>query len=172
LAAVLRALKAQADAGEVVVGLAQPRAVLAGVGAQRPILVIPDATHVELEGLPGPPPFRDLLGEHRGVARGAEGLLGHQAGGLVIAVSVARASLEARDQHQRAVDAHDPNHLAQDVLLAPLLQRFVETFGEAVIDDAREVLVVDAVVAVGEEQLLSADEAEAIEVGSCERGGG
>ena len=81
----------------------------------------------------------------------------------VIAVSVARVSLEARDQHQRAVHAHDPNHLAQDVLLAPFLQGFVEPLGEAVIDDAREVLVVDAIVAVGQEQLLGADEAEAVE---------
>jgi len=162
-AAVLRALEAQADAGEVAEGLAQPRAVLAGVGADRPVLVLAHTAHVQLEGLPGTQPFRNLLRKHRGIACGAEGVLGHQPGGLVIAVTVARVSLEAGDQHQRAVDAHDPDHLAQDVLLAPLLQGLVEPFGEAVIDDAREVLLVDAVVAVGQEQLLRADEAEAVE---------
>ena len=50
-----------------------------------------------------------------------------------------------------------------DVLAAPLLERFVEPLREAVVDHRREVLLVDAVVPVGQQQFLGADQAERIE---------
>jgi hypothetical protein len=42
------------------------------------------APRVEFEGLPGPEAFRELLGETRGVRRGAERLLGENGGSLVV----------------------------------------------------------------------------------------
>jgi hypothetical protein len=81
----------------------------------------------------------------------------------VVAVAVALVALEARDQHHRPLGADHAHHVAQHVLLAPLLERLLEALGEAVVHDRREVLLVDAVVTVGVEQLLGADQAQAVE---------
>ena len=49
------------------------------------------------------------------------------------------------------------------VLAAPLLERFVEALREPVVDHRREVLLVDAVVLVGGQQFVGADQPERVE---------
>ena len=85
------------------------------------------------------------------------------AGRLVVAVAVALVALETRDQDERALHADHADHVAKHVLAAPLVERLVQALGEAVVGDRREVLLVDAVIAVGDRQLLGADQPEAVE---------
>ena len=65
-AAVLRSLEAEAEAREGLVRVAEPRAVLAGVDAQRPVLVLAHAAHVELQRLPRPQASRICSGNIAG----------------------------------------------------------------------------------------------------------
>ena len=162
-AAVLRPLEAQAVARHVVVGIAQRRAVLAAVDAHRPVLVLAHAADIDLEGLPRPQTFLDLLGERVGIARHLERELRDQPGGLVVAMAIALIALEARQQHERTARANHPHHIAQHGFLAPLLEGLFEPLREAVVDHRGEVLLVDAVVAIGHAQFFSANQAEPVE---------
>src|SRR5690349_24497147 len=81
----------------------------------------------------------------------------------MIAVTIALVPLESRDDHERAFGANDTNDVAEDVLAAPLHQRFLEALGKAVIDRGGEVLRVDPVILVGAAELLGANEAERVE---------
>jgi hypothetical protein len=81
----------------------------------------------------------------------------------VIAVTVALISLEARDQHEGTLCANHPNDVAQNVLMAPLLERLIEPLGKPVVDHAREVLLVDAVVSIRNQELLRPNQADGIE---------
>ena len=81
----------------------------------------------------------------------------------MVAVAVALIALKARDQHQRPLEANDVDDVAKDVVPAPFVERFVEPLREAVVDDGREVLSIDAVVAVRDEQFLGPDQADGVE---------
>ena len=81
----------------------------------------------------------------------------------MVAVAVASVALKPRDDDHRAIHPDDANDVAKDVLAPPLLERLVQALGEAIVRNAREVLVVHAVVAIGNEEFLGADEAERVE---------
>ena len=162
-AAVLRSLEAQAQARERLIRVAEHRVVLAGIHADRPVFALAHAAHVQLQRLPRPKTRGDLLREHLRVARQLERFLRDQPRRRVVAVAVALVSLEPRDEHERPLGADDADDVAEDVFLAPLLQRLVETLGESVIDHRAEVLPIDAVVPVRDQQFLGPDQPEAIE---------
>src|SRR5262249_11358797 len=146
-AARLRALEREAAAREVLVALAEPRAEGPGVDGQGEVLVFVDAADVDLERLPGAEALGRLLGKRRGIAGPRAGLRGEEARGLVLAVTVARRALEARDDDERAEEPDRPHHVAEHVLLAPLLEGLVQPLRVAVVDDGGEVLLVEPVVA-------------------------
>ena len=172
-AAVLRALKAQSQCRELLVALAQPGAERPGVDGDVPAVVgrlaaaaerVLEIAAVELERLPGSEPLvAYLFGERIGVAGQVKRFLGHYAGRLVVAVAVLRAAVEAGDERQRAVDANDPDDIPQNVLFAPLPERLFQILGVAVVDQSGEILVVETVVAVGNEEFLGADQAQPVE---------
>src|SRR5439155_11604272 len=97
--AVLRSLEREAEPREILIRIANHRIVAAGVDANRPVLVLAHAAHVQLERLPGPPSFRDLLRKHVRIAGGAIRILRDESGRLMIAVAVARVALKSRDEH-------------------------------------------------------------------------
>src|SRR5262249_23605595 len=97
-AAALRSLKGHARPREGVVGVAEPRAVLTRIDANRPVLVRTHAADVDLERLPRPQPVGDLFRKLFRIAGGLERFLRDHAGGLMVAVAVALVALEARDQ--------------------------------------------------------------------------
>src|SRR5262249_48073229 len=156
-AAVLRALKAEAGAREVGVRIAEPRTVGRRVDANRPVLVLPDAAHVQLQRLPRPEPLAHLLGKDRRIAGDAIRVLRNQTRGLMVAVAVALVPLEPRDEHQRPLHADDADDVAEDVLASPFHERLLEALRESVIDRGGEVLLIDAVVLVRGEQFLGPD---------------
>ncbi len=78
-------------------------------------------------------------------------------------MAVARVALKTRDEHERPIHPDDPDDVAKDVLLAPFLECFVQAFGETVVGDGREVLIADAVICVRVEQLLGANQTQAVE---------
>ena len=159
----LGALKAQAEVGELLVRAAQPGTVLPGVRPERPVFVFPGATHVELEGLPRTQALFDLLRKGLRVPGQVERLLRHETGGLVLAVAVPFVALEARDDDEGPGHPNHPHEVAQDGLPTPLVQRFLEPLRVAVVGGRGEILLVDAVVLIGQQQLLGPDETEAIE---------
>ena len=80
----------------------------------------------------------------------------------MLAVAVAGVALPARHRRPSGRSrADDPNHVAQDRVASPLLDRLVQPLREAVVGDAGEVLLVDAVVAVGDRELLGCASARA-----------
>jgi hypothetical protein len=101
--------------------------------------------------------------KHLRVGGGLEGVLRDETGGLVVAVTVALVALEPRNQHERAIPADDAHDVAQHRLAPPLLERLVEAFREAVVDDRREVLPIQAVVAAGHLQFLGANQSDRVE---------
>src|SRR5207253_7884817 len=105
--AVLRALKRETEAREILVRLAQPRAVLAGVGAQRPLFVLAHAAYVQFQRLPRAQAVANLIGKHARVAGDAKRILRDEAGGLMVAVPVALVPLASRDHDARTVHAND-----------------------------------------------------------------
>jgi hypothetical protein len=105
----------------------------------------------------------DLFGKCRRIAGHAVRFLGHHARRLVIAVSVAVVPLEPGDQHERPFGSNNAHHVPQHVLATPFKQCLFEPLREAVIDHARKVLLIDAVVLIGAQQLLGADQTERIE---------
>src|SRR6267142_3625134 len=99
-AAVLRSLIAESDAREVRVRLAEPRTVHRRIDADRPVLVLANAAHVQLQRLPRPQSFFDLFGEDIRIAGDTVGVLRDQTGRLMVAVAIALVTLEARDHHE------------------------------------------------------------------------
>ena len=82
---------------------------------------------------------------------------------MVVAVSVPPRTVEPTDDHERAVEADDPHHVPEDGLAVPAAEGFVHRLGVAVVDRRREVEVVQAVVASGEDQFTGPDQTEAVE---------
>ena len=123
---------------------------------------------VDLEGLPGLEACGDLVGEDGGVAGGVEDFLGDLSGDLVLAVAVGGCADEDGGDDERAIEADGADGIVEDALVAPLGEGFFLGFGEAEVDLGAEELI-DAHVAVGDEEFLGADEAECIfEVGGHE----
>src|SRR5262249_56458185 len=145
-AAVLRSLKREAEARERLVRLAQPGTVLSRVGANRPLFVLANPAHVELQWLPRAQALPNLIRKRARIARDTTRVLRDEAGGLMVAMAVARVALEACDHDERSIDADDADDVAEDVLAAPLHQRFLEPLREAVVDHRREVLSIETVV--------------------------
>jgi hypothetical protein len=81
----------------------------------------------------------------------------------VLPVPVALVPLPTRDHNERTEVADDSHHVPQHVGAIPVLQRFVEPLGEAVVGDGREVLLVEAVVAPRQLELGGPNQAKAIE---------
>ncbi len=174
-AADLGALKAQAQGRELLVALSQPRAEGSGVDVDVPAVIGrlgartgqpsgPEIAAVEFERLPRPQPLlADLLRESIRVPGSGECLLGRDSRDLVIAVAVSRSAVEAGDEHQGAIDANDPHDVPQDVFSAPLPERFVQVLRVAVVDQRGEVLIVQAVIPIGNQHLLRPDQAQTVE---------
>ena len=118
-AAVLRSLEAQAPPRERLIRVAEHRIVLARVDPDRPVLVLAHAAHVQLQRLPRPEPLRDLLGEHRRVARPCRTPPASSAPRPMVAVAVALVALESRDDHERPLGADDADDVAEDVVACP-----------------------------------------------------
>ena len=161
-AAVLRTLEAEAEARQRLIRLAEHRIVCARVQPDVPVLVLARAAHVQFQRLPRVESGGDLLRKRCRVSCHPEGFACEETGRLMVAVTVPRVPLKPRDDDHRAIGSNDANHVPKHVLAAPLLERLVEALGESIVGDAREMLV-DAVVAIGDEQFLGADEAERVE---------
>jgi hypothetical protein len=113
--------------------------------------------------LPGPQAVGELFGKHCWITGGPECVLRDQAGRRMVAVAVSRVALKTRDQDERPVDANHTHDIAQDRFLSPFFERLVEAFREPVVRNRREVLRVDAVVAIGGNQFVGTDQAERVE---------
>ena len=171
----LGTLETQAQGRKLLVARSEPGAESSDIEVDVPAMVGgraasagrapgPEIAPIEFERLPRAQAFlADLLGELVGVARQLEGLHGRHARRLVVAVAVPRPSVEAGDQHQRPIEADDPHDVPQDVLPPPLPQGFVQVLGVSVVDQRAEVLVVQTVVAVGNQHFLGPDQAQFIE---------
>ena len=72
-------------------------------------------------------------------------------------------TVEPTDDDERAVEADDPHHVLEDGLAVPAAEGLVHRLGVAVVDRRREVEVVQAVVASGEDQLTGSDQTETVE---------
>jgi len=116
---------------------------------------------IDLRGLPGAQPFLDLIGIPRGIARSAE-RFGADAGGGLMMLSAAGAIGAHRDHHVGPREADQPHVVADDLVLAPLLERLVDAERVAEVHCAREELL-GAVDAVRSQQLLGAQHAERLE---------
>ena len=81
----------------------------------------------------------------------------------MVAVPVPPRAVEPADDHERAVEADDAHHVPEDGLAVPASEGFAHRLGVAVVDGRREVEVVEAVVASGEDQLAGPDQTEAVE---------
>ena len=77
-------------------------------------------------------------------------------------MAIARIAIESGDEHQRAVNANHSDNVPQHVLPAPLTQGFAHDLGIAVVDQGCEVLVIQTVVAVGNQQFLGSDQAQPV----------
>ncbi len=81
----------------------------------------------------------------------------------MVAVTVALVALKPRDDDERTIHPDDPHDVAQDILAAPLHERFLEPLREAVIDGGGEVLPIEAIVAAGHQELLGPDQSDRVE---------
>ncbi len=105
----------------------------------------------------------ELLGKCRRIRRRLECFLSDQTCCLVIAVAVPIVPLEPRNQDERPVPPDYPHNLAQKVLPAPLVECFIQPFRKSVVDEVGEVLAVDAVIAIGNQQFLGANQPKSVE---------
>ena len=85
-----------------------------------------------------------------------------QAGGLMIAVPVARAAMKSRDDHVGADFANRAHDVGQRDVFAPMLQGLVQTFGKAEVGDAGEQLLVQSVITARRQQLFRAQNSERV----------
>jgi hypothetical protein len=113
--------------------------------------------------LPGTQAGSNLLRKHLRIAGGLEGLLRDEAGCLMVAVSITLVALESRNDYQRTLRANDADDIAEYVFRSPFIQSFVQPLRESVIDDGREVLAIEAVVAIGSQQFLCPQNSHRIE---------
>ena len=81
----------------------------------------------------------------------------------------ALVALEPRDDDERALGPDHANDVAEHVVDAPLLQRFVEALEESVVDNGAEILAVDAVVSIRQQQFFRPNQAEGVEQFRAER---
>src|SRR5205823_9585192 len=88
-------------------------------------------------------------------------LLSDLPGDLVLAVAVGGLADEYGGDDERAIEADGANGVVEDAVVGPLGEGLFLRFGKAVVDFGAEELV-DAHVAVGEEEFLGADEAEGV----------
>ena len=80
----------------------------------------------------------------------------------MIAVAVALVALEARQEDDGRL-MRMMRTTSRSTVSVPTCRSFLEPLREAVVDDGGEVLLVDAVVAIGDEQFLGANQAEPVE---------
>ena len=118
---------------------------------------------IDLEWRPGHETGGDLLGVHLGVGSGVKDLLRHDSCGLVVAVAVRDAACEDGGNDERAGKAHLSDDVAEDAVVAPVFEGFVEGLGEAVVGYTSEGLM-DAEVIAGGEELLGAEETELVPI--------
>ena len=112
---------------------------------------------------------RSQLGKPRCVAGSLECLLRQQTGSLMLPVTIADIALPARHDDQRPLSPDDAHHVTDHVLASPLLDRLLQTLREAIVDDGREVLLVHAVVAIRQPELLGSNEPQGVEQLGTER---
>ena len=116
---------------------------------------------VDLERRPGEEAGLDLIGKDVGVSRGLEDFLGHFSRDLVLAVAVGDASDKDGGEDQGTIEADGADDIVEDAIVSPDGEGLVEGLGKAEVGDAGEVLI-DAVAAVGGQQLLGADQGQLI----------
>ena len=116
---------------------------------------------VDLPRLPGAQPCLDLIGIPRRIARGAE-RFGADARGRLMMLAAAGAVGPHRDHHVGPREPDQPHVVADDLVLAPLLERLVDAERVAEVHGAREELL-GAVEPVRGQQLLGAQHAERLE---------
>ena len=116
---------------------------------------------IQLLHLPLPQPLLHLLRELRRIRRRGEGLVTERRRHLVM-LATTRPRRRQRDHDVGADGANHADVVAQDLVVPPLLQRFLRAEREAEVHGAREVLL-GAVPAVRREQLLGAQHADRVE---------
>ena len=160
----LGALEGESPAGPPLVGVAQPGALLGRVHLHVHRLIDPHAAPER----PGHPPrtealVAELAREAGRIRRRRNRLRRQQPRRVVVAVPVARRPVEAAHDDERAVETDDPDHVLQHRLPVPAAVRLLDGLRVAVVDRRREVEVVEAVVAPGEDEFARPDEAESVE---------
>ena len=131
---------------------------------RRPGDRVPATAHaalVHLAGLPRRQAARELLGKARGIGRGPERLHRQARRGLVMLAATLRLQGQRQD-HVGLEGAHALHHVAERLVVAPLLERLLDAERVAELVGEREILL-DAVVAVKSIQLLGPQDAERLE---------
>ncbi len=82
---------------------------------------------------------------------------------------VPRVPLETRDDDERTLGADHRHHVAQDLVRAPFLQRFVQSLRESIVHRGSEVLGIEPVVTAGQEQFLCPDQTQCVKELRAER---
>ena len=125
------------------------------------------------EGAEDPPRPEPLLGDLARKARRVRGrrhrFRRQQPRRVVVAVSIARRTVETAHDDERAVEADDADHVLEHGLAVPASEGFVHGLRVAVVDRRREVEVVEAVVAAGEDEFAGSDQPEGVEEFGADR---
>src|SRR6266478_9280604 len=79
----------------------------------------------------------------------------------MLPVPVARRSGETQHDHVRLEAPDDPHHVAENVVVPPLLKSFFRCLGESEIDRSRKKLL-GAIDPTGRQQLLGAENAQLV----------
>ena len=100
---------------------------------------LPAASGIEIElfRLPG----LSVFGKTRGVRRGLERLLSHDAGSLVMTMTVRRSSAEARHDNLRTELPNDADEISKQCVSPPLFKSLVRTLGETELINRRKELL-------------------------------
>src|SRR5579863_86629 len=157
-------MHAARHAGDLRVGVAQHGIVVARIDADavRHLLYFfalllregPRIPHQAL-GLPRLHPFQ-LLRESLRIGSGGESFAAKNRRSLVLSMAIARRTAETQDDHVGTEAADHPHDIAEDLIVAPFLETFLGSFGEAEIDGAGEELL-SAINATSRQQLLGAN---------------
>ena len=111
--------------------------------------------------LPGLQAVFELLGKDLGVGGGLEGLLRNFAGDLVLAVAVGNSADKGGDDDLRPHLAYRQHCIVEHAVVSPAGEGFLLSFGEAEVRFGAPELF-GAVVLVGLEQFVGADETERV----------